>query len=192
MPRQARAKATYSAILTAAAHILERGGARAFTTNRVAEKAGVSIGSLYQYFPNKESILVAVAEQAENEIRSSEVLQRDAARDQESPLRLGIRDYINMLPDTPKLRATALETVLVARGPQGVAREVDQRFKRSGLSDRLSDVESFVLSRAIAGVVQSAVREGLAEIKSKPFEDALVDLARAFLRTRSEAQPSLS
>lgn len=44
-------------ILDAAARILVKDGYEAFTTNRVAEKAGVSVGSLYQYFPNKESLL---------------------------------------------------------------------------------------------------------------------------------------
>lgn len=57
IPRQARARATYDAILEAAAHILETGGAAALTTNLVAERAGVSIGSLYQYFPSKEAII---------------------------------------------------------------------------------------------------------------------------------------
>lgn len=56
-PRQARAIVTVDAILEAAAHILGRGGLAALTTNAVAERAGVSIGSLYQYFPAKEAIL---------------------------------------------------------------------------------------------------------------------------------------
>lgn len=56
-PRQARARATCDAILEAAARILQRNGIAAVTTNAVAELAGVSIGSLYQYFPGKEAIL---------------------------------------------------------------------------------------------------------------------------------------
>jgi AcrR family transcriptional regulator len=48
------------AILEAAAQIFERHGYAAGTTNRIAERAGVSIGSLYQYFPNKDAILVAL------------------------------------------------------------------------------------------------------------------------------------
>ena len=58
MPRQTRSAATFDAIVDAAAHILRSGGYDALTTNRVAERAGVSVGSLYQYFPNKEAILV--------------------------------------------------------------------------------------------------------------------------------------
>lgn len=56
-PRQGRSRASVEAILTAGAQILEVGGAAALTTNAVAERAGVSIGTLYQYFPNKETIL---------------------------------------------------------------------------------------------------------------------------------------
>jgi AcrR family transcriptional regulator len=61
-PTQHRAQATCEAILQAAAHILERGGLTALNTNRVAEKAGVSVGSLYQYYPNKDALIVALAE----------------------------------------------------------------------------------------------------------------------------------
>ena len=56
-PRQERARATVEAILEAAARILDRQGWKGFTTNAVAEVAGVSIGSLYQYFPNKAASL---------------------------------------------------------------------------------------------------------------------------------------
>lgn len=56
-PRQARAQATVDAILQAAAHILVEQGFEGFNTNAVAERAGVSVGSLYQYFPNKDAII---------------------------------------------------------------------------------------------------------------------------------------
>jgi AcrR family transcriptional regulator len=57
---QERAGATVDAIVEASARILATDGAKALTTNRIARLAGVSIGSLYQYFPNKEAIVVAV------------------------------------------------------------------------------------------------------------------------------------
>ncbi|AZD54873.1 TetR family transcriptional regulator [Pseudomonas chlororaphis] len=56
-PKQARSTELVAAILEAATQVLAREGAQRFTTARVAEKAGVSIGSLYQYFPNKAAIL---------------------------------------------------------------------------------------------------------------------------------------
>jgi len=56
-PQQARSSRLVADILEAAAQVLSREGARRFTTARVAERAGISVGSLYQYFPNKEAIL---------------------------------------------------------------------------------------------------------------------------------------
>ncbi|WP_394820814.1 TetR family transcriptional regulator [Pendulispora albinea] len=56
-PRQARSAQLVQDILEAAIRVLTREGARRFTTVRVAEEAGVSVGSLYQYFPNKEALL---------------------------------------------------------------------------------------------------------------------------------------
>lgn len=59
-PRQARSRATVDAILDAAARVLVQRGYAATTTNAVAEVAGVSVGSLYQYFPNKDSLIAAL------------------------------------------------------------------------------------------------------------------------------------
>jgi len=56
-PKQARSTELVAAILEAAVQVLAKEGAARFTTARVAEKAGVSVGSLYQYFPNKAAIL---------------------------------------------------------------------------------------------------------------------------------------
>lgn len=57
IPQQARARATFDAILEAGTQLLAAEGYEAVTTNRVADIAGVSIGSLYEYFPNKQSII---------------------------------------------------------------------------------------------------------------------------------------
>ncbi len=59
-PRQVRAELTRARILTAAAHVFAEHGYAAGTTNRIAERARVSIGSLYQYFPNKDAILAEI------------------------------------------------------------------------------------------------------------------------------------
>lgn len=56
-PKQNRSNDLVAAVLQAAIQVLAEGGAQRFTTARVAERAGVSVGSLYQYFPNKVSIL---------------------------------------------------------------------------------------------------------------------------------------
>ncbi len=62
LPQQDRSKVTVDAILTATARILTSEGYDRATTNRIAELAGVSIGSLYQYFPSKEALVTSLAE----------------------------------------------------------------------------------------------------------------------------------
>lgn len=59
-PRQSRSLGTVKAILDATARILVERGFAAVTTNAVAERAGVSVGSLYQYFPNKDALVTAL------------------------------------------------------------------------------------------------------------------------------------
>jgi AcrR family transcriptional regulator len=61
-PKQRRARQTVEAVLDAVVGILKREGVKAITTNRVAEVAGVSIGSVYQYFPDKRAVFVALHE----------------------------------------------------------------------------------------------------------------------------------
>lgn len=65
-PVQARSKASFDAIIQACAWILVEEGYAAATTNRIAEKAGVNIASLYEYFPNKESIVAVLTERELN------------------------------------------------------------------------------------------------------------------------------
>lgn len=65
-PQQQRARATYDAILEASARIISKGGLAAFNTNAVASRAGVSIGSLYQYFPDKDAIMAALIERSQS------------------------------------------------------------------------------------------------------------------------------
>lgn len=70
-PRQARSAATVEVILAAAARVLARDGLEGFNTNRVAETAGVSVGSLYQYFPNKAALTAALIARAQTALAES-------------------------------------------------------------------------------------------------------------------------
>ena len=60
-PTQRRSQATVSAMLEASIQVLVAVGYHRLTTTRVAERAGVSVGTLYQYFPNKQALMVATA-----------------------------------------------------------------------------------------------------------------------------------
>jgi AcrR family transcriptional regulator len=83
-PKQARSTDLVAAILAAAVQVLKQEGATRFTTARVAEKAGVSIGSLYQYFPNKAAILFHLQN---DEMRQTlEMMQRILEDIQNPPL----------------------------------------------------------------------------------------------------------
>ena len=73
-PAQERAQVTVEAMLDAALKLLKRKGVSSITTNRIAETAGVSIGSLYQYFPNKRAIFIALHERHIGLV--AEVIQR--------------------------------------------------------------------------------------------------------------------
>lgn len=65
---QARSRATVDALVEATARILVREGFEKTSTNRIAEIAGVSVGSLYQYFPGKEALVAAVIDRHNDEI----------------------------------------------------------------------------------------------------------------------------
>lgn len=67
-PAQRRSQETMNVILEAAIQVFEKRGYTGTTTNHIAERAGVSVGSIYQYFPNKESILYSLMEQHVSEI----------------------------------------------------------------------------------------------------------------------------
>lgn len=92
-PRQTRSRATVEAILTATARVLVQEGFERTTTNRIAQVAGVSVGSLYQYFPNKQALVRALYDRqlawAES-IRPAE-LGRDTPGRPEAALRDVIR-----------------------------------------------------------------------------------------------------
>lgn len=83
-PTQERAQATVEAMLDAVVRLLKRGGASAITTNHIAETAGVSIGSVYQYFPNKRAIFIALHERHIREV--DRVIQRKISEGEGEPL----------------------------------------------------------------------------------------------------------
>jgi AcrR family transcriptional regulator len=81
-PQQARSNDLVAAILEAALQVLAKEGAQRFTTTRVAERAGVSVGSIYQYFPNKASILFRLQS---DEWRQTTAMLREMLEDTSHP-----------------------------------------------------------------------------------------------------------
>ena len=91
-PKQARSTELVAAILEAAAQVLAKEGAARFTTARVAERAGVSVGSLYQYFPGKAAILFRL--QSEEWRRTADLL-RAILEDAKRPSHQRLRDLVH-------------------------------------------------------------------------------------------------
>ena len=110
-PRQSRAQETVEAIITAAVSIINEEGTAALTTARIAESAGVSIGALYRYFPDKKSILLKVYGDVLIEVEASLDLLTDADhapptwREYLHKLQIGITQYEER--HRPVLRARA-------------------------------------------------------------------------------------
>jgi AcrR family transcriptional regulator len=96
-PGQARSQETVNVILEASARILESEGLRGFNTNAIAAKAGVSIGSLYQYFPNKDSIVLALIGRFEQAFHDAVVkaVQEGKGKGLTSCLRLVVRALVS-------------------------------------------------------------------------------------------------
>jgi Transcriptional regulator len=116
-PRQQRSRETVAAIEEAAAQLFDRYGHAATTTNKIAERAGVSIGTLYRYFPNKDALLWSLAEQHLDATAAAvtEALAR-AAR-QELPLPLLLHDIVHRVADL-HTRRPALHRLLFDQAPR--------------------------------------------------------------------------
>ncbi len=182
IPRQGRALASVDVVLEAAAQVLEASGEAGFNTNAVAERAGVSIGTLYRYFPDKQAILLALALR-ETEAHRGRVMAaledgQGVARD-----RAMIRAFVQAFSGRNRARRIAASALLA----QADHAELAAKFTAAGegLTDAhgrpLTRVQAFVLSRAIHGAMRAAVLEGVDFLESREFEDELVRLSRAYL-----------
>lgn len=189
-PRQQRSRASVDCVLEAVAQVLEASGEDGFNTNAVAERAGVSIGTLYRYFPDKQSILQALA------VRETEAHRRrvTAVIEGEDPSlardRAMIRAFLQAFAGRGRARRIAMTAMLA----QADHAELASGFAAAeiGLTDvqgrPLTRVQAFVLSRSVQGAMRAAVLEGVDFLQSQEFEDELVRLSRAYLGfTRSKS-----
>jgi len=160
-PVQKRSRATVDDILSAAAQVFETHGYAAGTTNRIAERTGVSIGTLYQYFPSKESIAVALLEMhiADTDHRLHAWVGHMVA--EQHGLRAALHDYVTgmleMHSGRPRLQHILLEeTPLPERVHQALI-EAERRAARTmaGLLRLYPEVRHTNLEQAGFLVVQT-------------------------------------
>ena len=192
MPRQTRSKTTVESILTASAHILGRRGWDGFTTNEVAEVAGVSIGSLYQYFPNKLALLEAITIRHLDAIL---VLLR-AIDDDSIPFtqqvqRL-VRGMIAIHSTDPALHRVLLEEAPRIRRLKSAHAVFEVEYLRcyaavmarpGGRRDRPADqAAAEMLSAAVAGAIHDAAHRGT--LRNPVLQKELADMVSAYLLRR--------
>lgn len=131
-PLQARSTVTVEAISEAAIQVLLSHGEERFTTTRVAERAGVSVGTLYQYYPNKQSLLFAVLENhLKNMVVTVEVACRAALH---KPLAEMIREVVEAFVDAKMERAdisVALYRVSADMGGPALFKRILQRLRKA-------------------------------------------------------------
>ena len=132
---QERSRATVDALIEATARILVREGFDNASTNRIAEVAGVSVGSLYQYFPSKEALVIAVIERHQQELMH--VARRALVEVAKLPMKQAVR----------KLVATAVEAHSI--DPK-LHRVLAEQIPRTG---KLENVDVF--NREIYGLFRS-------------------------------------
>ncbi len=112
-PQQARSRKLVGWILHAAAQVFAERGYAGGTTNHIAEKAGISIGSLYQYFPDKMAILMALAEEhlSEGEALAKKLLDQsqDTSLPLEGLLRLFVTGFVALHEENPRLHRLLFE-----------------------------------------------------------------------------------
>lgn len=150
-PRQVRAELTRQRILSAAAHVFAEQGYAAGTTNRIAERAGVSIGSLYQYFPGKDAILVALVD--EHLAQETPDLDEIAKLPLADAIRAMVHAAAHNHNDDPELLTVMIQQAV--RWPEIMPLMVEQQRRHA------ADVQDFLERHAEVDVANPAVAANL-------------------------------
>lgn len=176
-PRQARSVATFEAILEAAARILESLGFAGFNTNAVAELAGVSIGSLYQYFPSKESLIVELIrrERAKLSNHIVETIKQHEAADLKEKLKLIIHAAVQHQLSRPQLaRTLEFATELIGKDVEESELQheletiISDLFIRSGISHAQTAVQDVIaLSKGMINTAGIAGENNLNDLQQR-------------------------
>ncbi|TJZ77381.1 TetR family transcriptional regulator [Chitiniphilus eburneus] len=191
-PKQTRSTDLVAAILEAAVQVLAKEGAQRFTTTRVAEKAGVSVGSVYQYFPNKAAILFRLQS---DEWRQTTDLLRAILEDRRKPpldrLRELVHAFIQSECDEAGMRVALNDAAPLyrdapeAREAKAAGDHAMQDFMREVLPDAPAITCALAggLITATLGAVGKQFSEtprAAAEINA--YADAMADMFCAYLQ----------
>ena len=201
-PQQVRSNQLVDAVLQAAAQVLAKEGAQRFTTARVAEKAGVSVGSLYQYFPNKAAILFRLQS---DEWQQTTDLLRTILEDADEPpldrLRALVHTFIRSECEEAQIRGALSDAAPLYRdAPEAKQARASGSgtmhvFMREALPDapkatRELAADLIKITLSAFGHRFSEAPRGAAEIKT--YADALADMFCAYLESLGNAQSERS
>lgn len=196
-PKQARARATRDAVVTAAAQLLAQVGYARATTNAIAHRAGVSIGSLYEYFPNKDAIVSALIAQLldqQFEVFSKALTVTGTAR--ESSFEDVARATLDALLATKRIQPRLFQALATGAPPAIRGRFIrrwNQRAqeavlgvltRRPELTEAGGDLELavFVMVNAVYGVLDAVMVERPALLADDRLLDELVRLVTHYAR----------
>jgi AcrR family transcriptional regulator len=192
-PKQARSADLVASILEAAVQVLAKEGAQRFTTARVAEKAGVSVGSVYQYFPNKAAILFRLQS---DEWRQTTDLLRAILEDSEQPaterLRAVVHAFVRSECEEAEMRVALSDAAPLYRdAPEAqAAKESGTHAVQTFMAELLPSVPEG--PRALAGdlikTTLSQVGKAFSETPHTPAEieaysEALADMFCAYVES---------
>jgi len=191
-PLQRRAQMTVDAILEAAAQILGADGTPGLTTNRIAQRAGVSVGTLYQYFEDKEAILRLMCERHVANMRDAVTTQ--LAQAEGATLPSGTRAILDALLHAQTEHRT-VNRLLQERVPHLIGIEhIDQihamlqGLVREGLAQRTDalrdvdlDLATFLIVNAVFGVSAAALRHEPRAFDNEALSEALSEMIVRYL-----------
>ena len=194
-PAQARSLETWDVTLEATIQVLVKGGYERLTTTKVAERARVSVGTLYQYFPNKHALLAAVFERHVDGVASSveEACRRSHGLSLEEMVFTLCTSFIEAKLHRADL-AIALRPVLAELGGDDVVRKRSGRTAQAIAAmlrtanppvEELSARTIQVFVAAIVGVVDDALARNTTASGLRSLCDELVVLGAAYLRSTS-------
>ncbi len=184
-PRQSRARQTVEDVLAAVPLVLKRYGAHAVTTNRIAEVAGVSIGSLYQYFPDKQSVFCALHERHTAEVRDA--LERHAAAQGSGSFSTFAVNLVEELVDFHSLDPALHQLISagVDDGPAHFRTALHAAFAEAAASRGATDINRilFVLPNLVEGLVHGAT---LSPLHLREAKGEAVRATLSYLATHPE------